>query len=152
MLERNTSQVTLSGVVSSPEPKQAIQAALSGTAYVRLNLTMLTASAANDTPIRQDAGSKPVPMLYPTFDRASSPPGERLAFINRCLDASDTAPVHAWALKRLADARLNPDRILTLFAAAPQVRDVTNEQNLAQVSAEFRSNRQAIHSLLGSLK
>lgn len=217
IVERTTTEVTLSGVVSSPERKQAIEAALSGTANVRLNLTPPTAStapAANDTTIRQDARSNSVPLLRDTLDHAFSSPDERLAFIDRCLFASDTAVAHAWALKRLADRYSDPnprglnsgsrskleemlrahlqelgrangdldplvklarapaagppvsssnwqDEVLALFAAVEQQdRDVTslvagsetNEQNLAQVSAEFRFNHQAIRSLLGSLK
>jgi anti-sigma factor RsiW len=216
-VERNTSGVTLSGIVSSPERKQAIQEALKGAANVRLNLTLPTASnapAANDTTIRQDAQAKSVPLLQDTLDRSFSSPDERMAFDDRCLFASDTALAHAWALKRLADRYRDPDntglkpgsqtklqemlrghlqelgranddldplmkllrapaaatpaassnwpnQILALFTAVEQQdRDVTSlvsgsqtpEQNLAQVSAEFRSSHQAIHLLLGSLK
>ena len=209
IVERNTSGLTLSGVVSSPERKQAIQEAMNGMADVRLNLTLPTASnapAANDTTIRQDARGNSVPLLRDTFDRSFSSSDERLAFIDRCLAASDTALDHAWTLKRLADRYSDPggaklqemvrvhlqelgranddldplvklvhapaaaalavpsnwrDQVFALFAAVEQQdRDVTNlvagsqtdEQNLAKVSAEFRSKHQAIHSLLDSLK
>jgi hypothetical protein len=210
IVERNTSEVTLSGIVSSPERKQAIQEALSGVANVRLNLTLPTASsapAANDTPIRQDTRGSSVPLLHDALDRAFSSPDERLAFTDRCLLASDTALDHAWALKRLADRYSDPnaqtklqemvrahlqqlgganddldplvklirapaagtqapssnwrDQVFALFAAVQQQdRDVTslvagsqtNERNLPQVSADFRSRHQAVHSLFDSLK
>lgn len=209
-VQRTTSEVTLSGVVSSPERKQAIEQALSGTANVRLNLALPTASnapAGNDTTIRQNAQASSVPLLHDRLDQAFSSPDERVAFIDRCLIASDTAVAHAWALKRLADRYSDPnaqaklqemvrahlqelgganddldplvklihapaggrpasssnwrDQILALFAAVRQQdRDVTsllagpqsNEQNLGPVSAEFRSNHQAIRALLGYLK
>jgi hypothetical protein len=209
-VERNTSEVTLSGIVSSPERKEAIQEALNGVANVRLNLTLPTASnapAANDTTIRQDTQTKSVPLLHDTLDRSFSSPDERLAFTDRCLFASDTAVAHAWALKRLADRYSDPngqaklqemvrahlqqlaganddldplvklirapaagtpapssnwrDQVFALFAAVEQQdRDVTSlvagsqtdDRNLSQVSAEFRSRHQAIHSLLDSLK
>jgi len=210
IVERNTSEVTLSGIVSSPERKQAIQEAMNGTANVRLNLTLPTASnapAASDTTIRQDTQSKSVPLLHDTLDRSFSSPDERLAFTDSCLLASDTAVAHAWALKRLADRYNDPngqaklqemvrahlqqlaganddldplvklirapaagtqapssnwrDQVFALFAAVEQQdRDVTslvagsqtNDRNLSQFSAEFRSRHQAIHSLLDSLK
>jgi anti-sigma factor RsiW len=106
IVERNTSDVTLSGIVSSPERKQAIQEAVNGMANVRLKLTLptaLNAPAENDTTIRQDARDKSVPLLHDTFDRSFSSPDEKQAFIDRCLVASDDALAHAWALKRLAD-------------------------------------------------
>ena len=216
MVQRSTSEVTLSGIVSSPEREQAIQEALNEVANVRLNLTLPTASnapAANDTTLRQDARGNSVPLLHDTLDRSFSSADERLGFIDRCLVSSDTALAHAWALKRLADrysdpngTGLNPDsqaklqemigshlrelgqanqeleplikllrpsgiaappvpsnwqdQMLALFAAVQQQdRDVTslvagsqtNEQNLAKVSADFRSNHQTVRLLLGGL-
>jgi hypothetical protein len=215
-VERTTSEVILSGIVSSPERKHVIQEVLNGTAHVRLNLTLPTASnapEANDTTIRPDAPGISIPLLHDTLDRSFSSPDERMAFTDRCLLASDTALAHAWALKRLADRYSDPngpglnagsqtklqemlrshlgelgradegldalmkllrasaaaapavstnwqDQIFALFAAVKQQdRDVTslvagsqtNEQNLAKVSADFRSNYQTIRLLLAGL-
>lgn len=110
-VERTTTEVTLTGVVSSPERKQAIEAALSGTPNVRLNLTLPTAfnaPAASDTTIQPDARVSSVPLLHDELDRAFASPDERMAFTDRCLVASDTAVAHAWALKRLADRYSDP--------------------------------------------
>lgn len=112
IVERTNGEVILSGIVSSPERKQAFQDALNGTANVRLNLTLPAASnapEANDTTIRQDARRISTPLLQDTLDRSFSSPDERMAFTDRCLIASDTALAHAWALKRLADRYSDPN-------------------------------------------
>jgi len=112
IVERTNNEVILSGIVSSPQRKRAIQDALTGTANVRLNLTSPSASnapEANATTIRQDARAISIPLLQDTLDHLFSSPDERMAFADRCLMASDTGLAHAWALKRLADRYSDPD-------------------------------------------
>jgi len=105
IVERNTNEVSLTGIVSSPDRKQAIEEALDGTANVRLNLTSPAASngtSASDITI-QNSQENSVPLLRDTLDHAFLSSDERLAFVDRCLVGSDTALAHAWALRRLAD-------------------------------------------------
>jgi hypothetical protein len=117
VIGRGPGQVTLTGIVSSPEREQDMRATLSALPSVRFSAD-LPASAGNQAakPVQAIAPQDQAPLLKAVLERTFVSRDERLAFENGCLADSDAALSHAWALKRLADRyseteeqRLNPD-------------------------------------------
>ncbi len=118
VIGRDSGQVTLTGIVSSPEREQDMRATLSALPSVRFSAD-LPASAGNQAAKPDQAIRRPrsgAPPKGRSSKGPSVPRDERLAFENRCLADSDAALSHAWALKRLADRyseteeqRLKPD-------------------------------------------
>lgn len=101
---RDSGKVTLSGKVSSAERERAMQATLSTLPHVQLSLDI--PGVVKGAPHGISAPGQTLsaaPLLKDTLERTFTSRQERLAFVDRCLAASDTALTHAWALKRLAD-------------------------------------------------
>jgi hypothetical protein len=118
---RTSSQVTLSGIVSSKEREKAMHATLSTLPHLRFLIeqpSVSSAQAANSSAsvTMGDQVASSAPLLKDTLEKAFASRDERLNFVDRCLADSDAALSHAWALKRLVDRyseaeeqRLKPD-------------------------------------------
>ena len=104
IIGRASGQVTLSGIVSSPEREQDMRAALSILPNVRFSADLPASQPGPGTkPAKAIPSQDRVPLLKEVLDRTFISRDERLDFVNRCLADSDGALSHAWALKRLAD-------------------------------------------------
>ena len=108
VIGRTSSQVTLSGTVSSQEREAAMRAGLSALADVQLSIDLPAAPGARQAPpnraqITKDTVFSSPPLLKDVLEKALPSRDQRLALVDRCLSDSDSALSHAWALKSLVD-------------------------------------------------
>ena len=104
----NSGKVTLSGTVSSDERARSMHATLGGLPNVQLSITSPHAGAAQNRPRKRASPENlqalpPAPLLKEAFDQAFASLEERLSFVDQCLDASDRALSHAFAIKGLVN-------------------------------------------------
>jgi anti-sigma factor RsiW len=105
VIQRDSGQVVLSGIVSSGERKDEMQAVLNQLPNVRFSVDVPGATPAQSgaAQARSEPAQGTAPLLDGTLDRAFSSREDRLAFVDRSLSDSDVALSHAWALRRLAE-------------------------------------------------
>ena len=105
VIQRDSGQVVLSGIVSSGERKDEMQAVLNQLPNVRFSVDVPGATPAQSGAAQARSGPAQgtAPLLDGTLDRAFSSREDRLAFVDRSLSDSDVALSHAWALRRLAE-------------------------------------------------
>jgi anti-sigma factor RsiW len=105
VIRRDSGQVVLSGIVSSGERKDEMQAVLNQLPNVRFSVDVPGATPAQSgaAQARSEPAQGTAPLLDGTLDRAFSSREDRLAFVDRSLSDSDVALSHAWALRRLAE-------------------------------------------------
>jgi hypothetical protein len=112
--------VVVSGIVSSPEREKAMASVLADLPHVRISFRAPGAPGDDTTSATQktqEGSSSTLPLLKDRLDRTFSSREETIAFVDRCLDVSDTQLSHGWALKRLLD-RYSPDAEQHLSSAA----------------------------------
>jgi hypothetical protein len=107
-IERGPDRVILSGIASSRERADAMQAAIAALPHVQLSLnppgTLPSVSPPSQTAPSVGAQTRSSnPLLRTQLADAFPAREDRQAFVDGCLASSDTALSHAWALKRLAD-------------------------------------------------
>ena len=105
VIQRDSGQVVLSGIVSSGERKDEMQAVLNQLPNVRFSVDVPGATPAQSgaAQARSEPAQGTAPLLDGTLDRAFSSREDRLAFVDRSLSDSDVALSHSWALRRLAE-------------------------------------------------
>ncbi len=104
VMRRDSGQVVLSGIVSSGERKDEMQAVLSQLPNVRFSVDVPAATPSRGAaPARSVPQQQTAPLLDGALDRAFTSREDRLAFVDRSLSDSDAALSQAWALRRLAE-------------------------------------------------
>jgi len=106
LVTQTSSGVEVSGIASSTDRAISMRAILSGLPNVQILIKEPGATgqraAANPSQSKSTAASS-APLLKDVLDKAFPSHEGRLAFVDRCLAASDTELSHAWALRKLAD-------------------------------------------------
>jgi hypothetical protein len=111
-ISRAADAIVVSGIASSAERLQQLQAALAGLSGVRLSISA-PGNAAGGTaqaPPQKKPNGSPLPLLKDRLDSAFPSVEARRDFVDSCLSMSDSAMSHVWALKRLADRYTDADR------------------------------------------
>lgn len=103
-ITRADGDVVLGGIVSSSEREQAMRTALGSLPNVRFSVVRPAPSAGQILPpVSQSRQVSGPPLLKDSLENAFPSRQDRLAFIERCIAASDGAVSHAWALKKLVE-------------------------------------------------
>ena len=113
-IEKTGGQLTLSGIVGSPEREKTMRATLTTLPLVRLSLSAPSALSNSTAPryaLPMPASASPD--WKDGLEKAFPDREQRLDFVDRCISSSDTAVSHVWALKGLAD-RYGDGNIRTL--------------------------------------
>ncbi len=138
---RDRGRVTLSGTAGSAEREKDMRAAFSTFSNFQLSIgapspLSASASAPNRGLPSKGATASSIPLLREVLDDSFSTRDERLAFVDRCLSASDAELAHAWALKRLADrySELERQRL------KPESRDKLREMARVHLQAISQAN------------
>ncbi len=104
-ISRVAGAVRVSGTASTPEGAKSIETALSNLKSVRVEINApgapRQAPASNSSPTPRPASS--TPLLRAVLEQTYDSPEQMREFVDRCLEASDNALSHAWALKTLVD-------------------------------------------------
>jgi hypothetical protein len=106
LITQTPSAVAVSGVASSTDRAISMRAILSGLPNVQIMIKEpgATGQPAGASPSQsKSTAASSAPLLKDVLDQAFPSHEQRLAFVDRCLAASDAELSHAWAVKKLVD-------------------------------------------------